>query len=192
MIAKAHNLQNPREKEVAFATVKEYLDKLSPIIRESYISHSATVLGVSVALFGASVKKENINARFSSPKEDIGRLSIIKTLYENRNLIDDIVSVVDSSMFGNYTALFESVIKQQSNNPNLVGLMLDENIKIMQESELKRALGAFLFGYYSNKLKTITGDSSMPLRKKSFLIRKIKMDIMPRLKRGELVAYNSF
>ena len=192
MIAKAHNLQNPREKEVAFATVKEYLDKLSPIIREAYISHSATVLGVSVALFGASVKKENINARFSSPKEDIGRLSIIKTLYENRNLIDDIVSVVDSSMFGNYTALFESVIKQQSNNPNLVGLMLDENIKIMQESELKRALGAFLFGYYSNRLNAITTDSTIPLRKKSFLIRKIKMDIMPRLRRGELVAYNSF
>jgi len=191
MIAKAHNLQNPREKEVAFATVKEYLDKLSPIIREAYISHSATVLGVSVALFGASVKKENINARFSSPKEDIGRLSIIKTLYENRNLIDNIVSVVDSSMFGNYTALFESVIKQQSNNPNLVGLMLDENIKIMQESELKRALGAFLFGYYSNRLKAITTDSTIPLRKKSFLIRKIKMDIMPRLRRGELVAYNN-
>jgi DNA primase len=59
----------------------------------------------------------------------------------------------------------------------------------MSEEELKRSLASFLFRHYALQLKSITVDSSIPLTKKSFLIRKIKMDIMPRLKRGELVSY---
>ncbi|NEW61132.1 DNA primase [Sulfurovum sp. bin170] len=191
MSAKAYDLQNPREKEIAFGTIKSYLDRLSPIIREAYISHSATVLGISPALFGSTVKVENVNARFSSPKEDVGQLSIIKTLHEKKKLINEVISVVDSSMFGSYASLFDAVIKEEQGNSNLTGLMLDENIKVMDEDELKKALSASLFIYYTNRLKSITTDSSLSLMKKSFLIRKIKMDIMPRLKRGELVAYNN-
>jgi DNA primase len=78
---------------------------------------------------------------------------------------------------------------QNEEGSNITALLLDENIKIMNEKELKKALASFLFRYYNMKLKVITLDSSMPLLKKSFLIRKIKMDIMPRLKRGELVTY---
>jgi DNA primase len=59
----------------------------------------------------------------------------------------------------------------------------------MDEHELKKALASFLFVHYNLKLKSITVDGSLSLEKKSFLIRKIKMDIMPRLKRGELVTY---
>jgi DNA primase len=192
MTAKAYNLQNPREKEVAFATVKSYLDKLSPIIKEAYIPHASTVLGVSSALFGTTTKTENIKGRFSSPREDVGQLSIIKTLYENREFVDEVISVVDSSMFGKYSSLFNSVIKGELDNSTLTGLMLDENIKIMEKEELKKSILALLFRYYTDRLKSITTDNSLPLIKKSFLIRKIKMDIMPRLRRGELVAfYNS-
>jgi DNA primase len=192
MTAKAYNLQNPREKEVAFATVKSYLDKLSPIIKEAYIPHASTVLGVSSALFGTTTKTENIKGRFSSPREDVGQLSIIKTLYENREFIDEVISAIDSSMLGKNSSLFESVIKGERGNPTLTGLMLDENIKIMEREELKKSILALLFRYYTNRLKSITTDSSLSSLKKKFLIRKIKMDIMPRLRRGELVAYYVF
>jgi DNA primase len=46
-----------------------------------------------------------------------------------------------------------------------------------------------LIRHYDLKLKSIVADQSIPFAKKSFLIRKIKTDIIPRLKRGELVAY---
>ncbi|MCK5855083.1 MAG: DNA primase [Sulfurovaceae bacterium] len=200
MMAKAHNLQNPREKEVAFEIIKSYLDKLSPIIREAYIPHGATLLGISPALFGStdtivedkkptfnSKKKETVQV--SETKEDFGLLSIIKTLYEKREFIDEVINVIEASMFGAYGLLFNSVIQNEKNNSNLIGLMLDEKIKVMQEEELKKSLTSLLFVHYSNQLKSISTDSTMPLKKKSFLIRKIKMDIMPRLRRGELVDY---
>jgi len=91
-------------------------------------------------------------------------------------------------MFGNYSLLLESIIQGDKNNPNLIGLMLDEDIKVMQEDEFKKALASFLFRFYTKRLKQIISDNSIPIAKKSFLIRKIKIDILPRLKRGELVT----
>ena len=188
MTAKNYDLNNPREKEVAFGTVKTYLDTLSPIIREAYVAHASTVLGVTSALFGSNAKLENTKARFESSRDDVGQLSIIKTLLEHTYFVNKVVNVIEPSMFGNYAGLLESVLKKEE-NPNLTGLMLDETIKIMSEDELKSALASFLFRYYATQLKSIPTDASLPLAKKSFLIRKIKMDIMPRLKRGELVSY---
>jgi len=188
MMAKSYDLNNPREKEVAFGAIKVYLDNLSPIIREAYVAHASTVLGVNSALFGGQTKLENTKARFESSRDDVGRLSIIKTLIENNALINKVSSVIEPQMFGSYASLLEAVINGQTNT-NLTGLMLDETIKVMDEEELSRSLTSFLFGHYSLQLKSIKVDSSMPLKQKSFLIRKINYDILPRLKRGELVTY---
>lgn len=189
MTAKSYDLHNPRDKEIAFGTVKAYLDKLSPIIRDAYVTHSATILGVRPELFGKNAKVEHVKTRFNTPRDDIGQLSIIKTLMEHKRLIDEVLNVIEPSMFDHYAPLLESLIKEEYQNPKLTGLMIDESIKIMKEEELRGTLAAFLFGFYTKKLRTITADTTMPLRQKSFLIRKIKMDILPRLKEGELVPY---
>ena len=197
MMAKSYDLTVPRQKENAFKEIKEYLDGLSPIIRDAYIGHASTVLGLRSEFFGVkenqdnrkkTKKKKSVEISVNSTKEDIGKLSIIKTLMENRLLIDQVVSVLEPSMFEQYDALLTSVIQNQENSA-LTALLLDESIKIMSEEELIRGLASFLFRHYNYKLKSITLDASMPLIKKSFLIRKIKIDILPRLKRGELVTY---
>ena len=188
MTAKSYDLHNPRQKEAAFGTIKEYLESLSPIVREAYVAHASTVLGVVPALFGSNAKVENAKERFSSTRDDVGQLSILKTLLENRAFINKVSNVIDPSMFGNYASLLDAVIKGEE-TAQLTGLMLDENIKIMDEEELTRSLAFFLFKYYTVELKKITVDGSIPLTKKNFLIRKIKTDIMPQLKRGKLVTY---
>jgi len=187
MIIQKYNIKNPIEKEKAFKEIKEYLDKLNEIIRDSYIPYASTLLDINPALFGS--KRENIKPKFLAPKEDIGKLSILKTIIEKRDLIDTLIDVVNPDMFENYSSLLEAIIKNDSNNPDIIGLMLDDNIKIMQEEEFKKALISFLIGFYTKKLKSITYDNSISMREKSFLIRKIKIDILPRLKRGELVNF---
>jgi DNA primase len=201
MMAKAHDLSNPKDKEVAFGVIKNYLDQLTPIIRDAYLSHGATVLGISPALFGSVERTEEEPQKkrpkknrqptvsVSETKEDIGKLSIIKTLHENREFIDEVINVIEPSMFGDYALLLDAVLKNEQNNSNLIGLTLDENIKTMQKEELEKSLISLLFGHYTTQLKAISTSTTMPLNKKSFLIRKIKMDIMPRLKGGELVSY---
>jgi DNA primase len=197
MMAKARDLTNPREKELAFEEIKNYLDKLTPIIRDAYLSHASTVLGVNIALFGVQTqtqtKVQNKNHREQirfdeGNRDDIAQLSIIKTLVENSKFINKVSNVIDASMFGKYGELLQMVIEGKS-NPEIVGLSLDESVKVMDEEELSRSLSSYLFRFYSMKLKTIISDTSLPIQQKSFMIRKIKMDILPRLKRGELVTY---
>jgi len=190
MMAKSYALSNPREKEMAFGEIKQYLDKLTPIIRDAYLGHAATVLGVNVALFGSQNRQ---NTRDQPPvlehnRDDIAQLSIIKTLIEEQSLIDNVSKVINPSMFGDYGHLLQTVMEGQSSQESLA-LSLNEAIKVMDEEELSRSLSAYLFKFYALKLKSITTDSTLPLQQKSFMIRKIKMDILPRLKRGELVTY---
>ena len=188
MTAKGYDLNNPREKEVAFGTIRQYLDRLSPIIREAYVAHASTVLGVQSALFGENVKLENTKARFSSPKDDVGQLSIIKTLLEHKYFVKKVVNVIEPSMFGQYAELLSLVINGKE-SPQLTGLMLDESIKIMSEENLTDALSKFLCKYYEKRVKVLGRDNSIPVMKKMFLIKKIKTDILPALRRGELVTY---
>jgi DNA primase len=197
MMAKSYDLTNPRQKEEAFKVLKAYLDTLSPIIRDSYITHASTILGVREAFFGTGLsstnsklpkKRNRSRVEIKGTKDDVGLLSIIKTLVEKREYINQVINVVEPSMFGQYDSLFQSVI-QNRENAMLTGLSLDNNIKTMEEEELIASLRHFLFKYYTTQLKNITVDDSIPLLNKNFLIRKIKLDILPRLKRGELVSY---
>jgi len=189
MMAKGYALNNPREKEMAFGSIRNYLDSLTPIIREAYVAHASTVLGVNVALFGGAVKVEKHQAaRFDASRDNMGLLNIIKTLMEHRELIDEVVSYIEPSMFGKYDALFTAVI-QNEENPNLRSLLLDDTIKVLTKEQLIRELSSFLYLFYEQKIKRIPLDTSLPLAKKSFLLRKLRGDIMPRLKRGELVTY---
>ncbi|SFV56068.1 DNA primase [hydrothermal vent metagenome] len=189
MISKSYNLNNPHEKEKAFREIKQYLDELSPILRDDYIPYASVVLGVNLSIFHQNREKnKNSKVKFDLTKEDIALLSIIKTLIDNKKLINEVLDIIEPSMFKPYDALLNSVIKNE-NNSNITALLLDENIKIMSESELKKSLSFFLFQYYNMKLKSIKLDNSIPLLEKNFLIRKIQMDIKPRLKRGELVSY---
>ncbi len=198
MLANSYDLKNPREKERAFFAINSYLNKLSPILQESYISYSATILGISPTIFTPNsshkfsnkkiIKKKN---KISYVKEDNIVLSIIKTLYEKRELIDEVISVVDSSMFENYAELFDSVIENKESSSSLMALVIDDRIRVMEDDELKNSIKNLLIKYYKERLKKILIDDSLPIIEKSFFLRKIKLDILPRLQQGELVVYNN-
>ena len=190
MIASKHDLNNPRAKEVAFGDMKAFLSTLSEIIKESYIPIASSILGVSPKLFSTNAKISQNKENISKNSEDIAYLSILKTLIEDNSLIDSVVDVVDSEMFDRYKELYEAILSKDTNNPNVVRLSLDDNIQILNEQELKDILIGILIKYYDKKLKTIVADNSIEYSQKSFLIRKIRTDIIPRLKKGELAYYH--
>jgi DNA primase len=171
--------------------MKQFLSGLSQIIKEAYIPMAATLIGVSPAMFGGQSQPSKAREHFSQPKDDVAQLSILKTLLEKPELIDSVLDVVDVEMFGGYAGLFSALIKGERDHPHLMGLSVDESLQVMSEKELQEVLRNFLIKHYDTRLKQIVADGSMPFSKKSFLIRKIKTDIIPRLKRGELVAYDT-
>ena len=190
MIASQYDLSSPRAKEVAFGEMRTFLASLSEIIKESYTPIAASILGVSPKLFAANAKISQNKERIATNSEDIAYLSILKTLIEDSSLVDSVVDVVDSEMFDRYKELYEAILSKDTNNPNVVRLSLDDNIKVLNEQELKDILIGILIKYYDKKLKQIVADTTMQYAQKSFLIRKIRTDIIPRLKRGELAYYH--
>ena len=191
-IARSHDLSDPRAKEAAFAAVKQFLSSLSQIMQDAYIPTASTWLGLSPALFSKGVAHSQLRERFAQKKEDVALLSLFKTLLEKPQLIDEVLDVIDSSMFGEYRELFEALMREERGHPRLVGLSIDDSIQTLSEEELRKSLLWLLSLYYRQQYQAIAKDSSLSYQKKSFLMRKIKTDIIPRLKRGELVAYESF
>ena len=187
----AFDLNDPRAKESAFGEAKQFLDKLTPIIRDAYIPLASTHLGVSPALFGKQINQDTTRQSFTQKRDDVAQLSILKTLLEKPELIDSVLDVIDVNMFGGYAELFSALINNQKEHPHLMGLAVDESFQVMNEKELQSVLRNFLIKHYEAKLKTIQVDINLPLNKKMFIIRKIKTDIIPRLKKGELVSFDT-
>jgi len=189
-IAEGYNLNDPRQKEAAFAAVKQFLEGLSQIIKDAYIPLAATVVGVGPALFGKQTNVAQARDNFTQRRDDVAQLGILKTLIEKPELIDSVLNVVDVSMFGQYAGLFSALLQGDKENPQLVGLSVDETFQVMNEEELSNVLRNFLIKYYDMKLRAMVSDQNIPFAKKSFVIRKIKTDIIPKLKRGELVSFD--
>ena len=188
----AYDLNDPRAKEAAFGTAKQFLESLSQIIKDSYIPMAATLLGVSPAYFGKQTNVAKVKDSFSQQRDDTSiQLSILKTLLEKPELIDGVLDVVDVDMFGDYSTLFTALLNGEYENPSLVGLSISEDAQVMSEEGLFIDLRNFLIRYYKKKLKMLPRDTSLSSDKKMFLIRKLRTDIIPRLEKGELISYDT-
>jgi DNA primase len=200
-IASSYDLNNPKDKERAFEEITKFLSTLSEIMKEFYIPIASTILGVSSVLFKDKKtelpyrnKKRYTNSKnsmkhidISQVNEDIAYLSVLKTFIENRILLEKMIDKLDSEIFGRYKALYETILDNKLNDANIIRLSLDDNIKVLNEQELKEILIGILIKYYTRKLKQIVSDSNMAYNEKSFLARKIRMDIIPMLQKGKFV-----
>ncbi len=181
-----YNLASIAQKELAFSETKKYLNSLSSVAKESYVALASSLLGISVALF----KDENmakVQEKIHIKNRDMAKLGTLKTMLEAPELLANVVSYIDIEMFGEYQKVYELILKQELSHPYLLKLSLDESIKTLSLEEFKQAIINMLITKYENKLKVINTNRSLPYDEKSFWIRKIKLDILPRLKRGEFV-----
>lgn len=191
-IASSHDLNNPNQKELAFAGMKSYLATLSPIIKDSYVPIAATVLGINPALFGNNRDNSQVKQQFRQHiKEDPEWQSILKTIIENRHLVDEVIDIISEDMLGEHTATLNAIIQGVAEHPEVMRLSIDERIPTLSESQLRVALLKQLEIYYLKKFKTAMQDRSISFDKKVYIRNKIQKDIIPRLKRGELVPYES-
>ncbi|WP_457608688.1 DNA primase [Nitratifractor sp.] len=190
-IAGSYDLGNPRQKEQAFAEMKSFLNQLSPIVRESVIPQAAHLLQALPALFGQRRDERPMQRHFDQKREDPAWQAILRTMMENEGLIDEVLDIVSPEMAGEYRELFEALLAGNRDHPGLQGLAIDERVRPLDDEAFRSTLLAQLERFYRLRLRELTQDRSLPYQKKSYLIRKIKSDILPRLKRGEWIPYAS-
>ena len=193
-IASSYNLNNPYDKERAVNEAREYLNGLSDIVADVYIPLASSIFGVSASYFSKKQSKNDyINeSKYKQPQNcDPVWQAIIKTLLSNDRLVDEVVDIISPDMAGPHKEALEALFRGDKKHPELIGIEIDEDIPILNEAELHRTLALQMQDWYKKRLKSMTMDRNLPYQKKSWLIRKIKTDILPRLKKGELVVYES-
>ena len=191
MIANEYDLSKHNEKSQAFELISNYLHTLSPIMREIFIPVSASILGVSTSIFAKGNPLPS-KVCMDEGKEDYAILSIIKTLYDKQELVEEVSSAITPAMFENYSSLLEVVIyKEDEKKSLLTRLLIEDSIKVMEEDEFKKAIILFLMVYYEKRRKQIMKDSSRSINERMFLNRIIRHNILHKLKLGQIVPFSS-
>jgi DNA primase len=187
-IAKSFDLSVASQKELAFKEAKAFLNTLSPIIKEASIPKASLILDIPVGYFKT---REMRVEPIESQKKDVALEAIIKTVLQDDRLIDEFLDIFSPQMMRDYSDVIEALSRRDFDHPKLISISIDDTIKPLNQDSFKRATLSILERFYRAKLEKITKSKEIPYSHKSYWIRKIKTDILPRIKRGEIVVYES-
>jgi DNA primase len=186
-----YDLRNPKEKESCMQDSIGFLKTLSPILQEEYKSFLASRLGLSPSFVRLTNRQTNYDQTqvIQNPHKDVWELSLIKTVIEQPQFINQILDVLDPSILQFHSQEFQLALNGDSSEPILMAIAIDENIKSLKDEEALRAeLLTFLTKHYERELKKININPSLDFEEKAFHIRKFRGKIA-KLKRGELVSF---
>ncbi len=196
-ILSLYNLSDPKAKEACMQDGIGYLKTLSPLLQEEYKTYLASRLG-GLGVSPSLVRVTNqTNANQNNPVNDVSRhrdmweLSLIKTVLEHPEFINQILDVLDPSLLQFHSFEFTLALQGKLDEPQLMAISIDEKIlPLKNEEALKNELITFLTKHYERELKKVNMQSSISFEEKAFYIRKFRGNIA-KLKRGELVAFKS-
>ncbi len=156
----SYNLRNPKEKETALHDGIGFLKTLTPVLQEEYKSYFASRLGVSPSFIRLTNKTDNTPKTNVVQKETLYKdpleLSVIKTILEYPNFIDQIVDLLDPSFLQFHSHEFTLAIEGKTDAPQIMAITVDESIKpIKDEADLKAELRIFLIRHYEREIKRI-------------------------------------
>ena len=196
-ILAVYNLRDPKEKESCMQEGISYLKSLSPILQEEYKTYLASRLGgLGVS---PSLLKLNTQTNMGNPNNvmmqknihrDMWELSLIKTVLEKPEYMEQILDVIDPKLLQFHSYEFSLVLQGKKDAAEIMAISVDESIVALKDEEALHAeLVTFLTKYYERELKKVNIASNISFEEKAFYIRKFRGKIAT-LKRGELVTLN--
>ena len=196
-ILSLYNLQDPKAKEACMQEGIAYLKTLSPILQEEYKTYLASRLGglgVSPSLLRLNTQTQpnvqNAPLMQKNTHRDMWELSLIKTILEKPEFIENVLDVIEPSLLQFHSREFSAALASKFDDPELMAIMVDESIVALKDEDaLNAELCTFLTKYYERELKKINITRDISFEQKAFYIRKFR-DKIAKLKRGELVSLN--
>jgi DNA primase len=193
-ILSLYNLLDPKAKEICMQEAIGYLKTLSPMLQDRYKTYLAQRLGINpsfVKLTNQTNTNQNKPTLDASRHRDMWELTLIKTVLEHPEFIDQILDVLDPSLLQFHSFEFTLALRGKFDEPSLMAISVDEKIApLKDEASLKAELIAFLIKHYEREYKKVNFQTTVSFEEKAFYIRKFKGKIS-QLKRGELVPFKS-
>ena len=181
--SKKYNLKNPIEKKKAIDELKEYINTLPDILKEDFIINAARYLQVDERVFSIKTNfQTNLNLH---KKIDIAEASIIKTLYEKKELMDEIVEYLDPKMFNTHSNELSLVYQEEFENPALLEIVLRDDVIIYNKETLKNQIRKILISFYQQEIKRVKF-SNLDIHEKMHILKNLNIKLQ-KLKKGELI-----
>ena len=160
-------------------------------MQEEYKNYLASQLGLnpSFVKVGAYTPNQQNAKDLRTPHKDMWELSLIKTVLEYPEFIDQILNVIDPAMLQFHTKEFALALHGSAALPELMAIAVDESINALPSYDaLKAELIVFLTKYYNQEYKKIQLREDLGFEQKAFFIRSIRGKIT-KLQKGELVTF---
>lgn len=182
-IAINYDLNNPLQKERALNEALAFFNNLSEFLQNEYRALFARTLRVSPYLIG--IKKTALKhiAKEDSFKkvEDV----IIKSMLEDDSLLDFALDYIDERAFCYDGHLFLHLKNGDCRHKDLLGILLNPQIKALSMSDFKNQLLMFIANFYTKKLQESKASAeSIEVKLENIKINQIKLK---ELKNGKLV-----
>ena len=186
---KKYNLKNPVAKKDAIEEIKSYINTLPELLKEDFANKAARFLQISPQFL--KVKTKNFSQNLNSNKKiDIAEASIIKTLYENPEIMNEIVEYLTPEMFKTHSYELSEIYKENFENPKLIEIVLRDDVKIHDLKTLKNQIRKILIPFYQEKITQIKLNEHLETNKKMHMLKMLNLKLL-RLKKGELVESDS-
>ena len=182
---KKYNLKNPVEKKEAVDELKSYIQTLPDLLKEDFTDKASRYLQINPNLLKTKEKKYSNNLNLSK-KIDIAEASIIKTLYENPEIMNEIIEYLTPEMFKTHSYELSEIYKENFNNPKVLEIILRDDVKTYDIETLKNQIRKILIPYYQEKIIQVKLNKNIPSNEKMHILKNLNLKLI-RLKKGELV-----
>ena len=176
-----YNLKNPNQKQEAFIEIKNFIFSLPPLIQEDIARKTAQIMQIDFKFFRI---KNNININTNTKKISTEEASIIKTLYENKNYINEVVEYLSPNMFNTHSYELQLLYQEEYDNPKLLDIVLNDDIKLLDYNSLIEAIRNILIFHYHKEIQNIKF-LNISIEEKTHKIRQLNQKIL-NLKKGIL------
>ncbi len=182
---KKYNLKNPIEKRDAINEIKSYINSLPDILKEDFANKTAPYLNISPNLLKAKTNTAYQNLNLNK-KIDIAEAGIIKTLYENPQIMNSVVEYLSSAMFKTHSYELSAVYAENFEDARVLEIVLRDDIKTLDLVTLKNQIRKILIPYYQNKILQIRLDPTIKGEEKLHLLKNMNLKLQ-KIKKGEFV-----
>jgi DNA primase len=186
---KKYNLKNHIEKKQAVDEIRDFINNLPEILKEDTAEFAARYLQISPEFLKIKPKKETNRAE-KYKKIDIAEASIIKTLYEHKEYMDEIVEYLNVEMFNTHQKELKLVYEEQFDAPELLDIVLRDDIKVLSYEKLKEQIKKILIPYYKKKILQTKLDNTLDANTRMHKLKILNQKLL-KLKKGELVESDS-
>jgi len=181
-LVKEFDINRPVQKQKALEMVQNYTSSLKPLIANSYTQLVANLLKIEPNTFWLTRKNiakplpqyqvADIDVKTSNIKDNL-EIQILKTITENNELKDEILSVLKPEYFSHHRDIFEAIVRCEVSDEAILRELAFENCEILKNSSQVAQVAKILKKRFYEKMLKQTQKSN----------RSDKIEVLDRLRK---------